>query len=76
MLLSTPFPDTYEQWHHCITVECGISLTSVFVAQRLTVWRNPKLEETVRFRRLYGDAHWRSVIGWLEHAEHTLESLK
>jgi len=62
------FPETYEHWHHCITVECGIPLTSEFVAQRLEVWRDEKAEETVRFRRLYGDAHWRSVIAWFERA--------
>lgn len=62
------FPETYEQWHHCITVECGIPLTSEFVAQRLEVWRNEQAEETVRFRRLYGDAYWHMVIGWFERA--------
>ena len=63
------FPKTYEHWHHCITVECGIPLTSEFVAQRLRVWRDEKAEETARFRRFYGDAHWRSVIAWFERAE-------
>ncbi|WP_238704527.1 hypothetical protein [Pseudomonas nabeulensis] len=29
------FPQTYEQWRHCITVECGIALTPAFIAQRL-----------------------------------------
>ena len=62
-------PETYEHWHHCITVECGIPLTSEFVAERLRVWRDEEAEETARFRRLYGDVHWRSVISWFERAE-------
>ena len=62
-------PENYTHWHHCITVECGILLTPDFVAQRLSVWKDEKSEETTRFRRLYGDAHWRSVIGWFEKAE-------
>ncbi|MEM1263824.1 MAG: hypothetical protein AAGH76_15610 [Pseudomonadota bacterium] len=62
-------PDTYEQWHHCITQECGIPLTREFVAKRLAVWRDEKSQETQRFRRLYGDDHWRTVIGWFERAE-------
>ena len=66
---STPIPQTYEQWHHCITVECGIPLTAEFVAARLAVWRDAQAEETLRFRRLYGDAHWRAVISWFERAE-------
>ncbi|MCP1714131.1 hypothetical protein J2T36_003366 [Kerstersia gyiorum] len=28
-------PRTYEQWHHCIVRECGIPLTTAFIAQRL-----------------------------------------
>ncbi len=61
-------PETYEHWHHCITVECGIPLTSDYVAQRLEIWRDESAEETKRFRSLYGDGHWRSVIGSYERA--------
>lgn len=71
-MMPTPFPETYEQWHHCITVECGIPLTSEFITQRLAVWRNEVSEETARFRKLYGDAHWRAVLGWFEQAEQQL----
>ena len=67
--MPTPFPTTYDQWHHCITVECGIQLTPEFVAQRLEVWRDEQADETARFRDLYGDAHWRAVISWFEQAE-------
>ncbi|MEM9181985.1 MAG: hypothetical protein AAGB27_02425 [Pseudomonadota bacterium] len=63
------FPGNYEQWHHCITVECGIPLTADFLAQRLNVWRDEKAEETARFRRLYGDQHWQAVISWFERAK-------
>jgi len=62
-------PQTYDQWRHCITVECGLDLTADYIAQRLAVWRNVRLEETQRFRRLYGDAHWQSVLGWFERAQ-------
>ncbi len=68
-MMPTPFPETYEQWLHCITVECGIPLTRTFISQRLGVWRDEQLEETLRFRRLYGDAHWRAVVEWFERAE-------
>ena len=67
-------PETYEQWRHCITVECGIPLTPEFVAARLAAWRNEDREETTRFRRLYGDQHWQSVISWFERAESELSS--
>ncbi len=63
------FPETYEQWRHCITVECGIPLTAEYVAERLAVWRDEQADETKRFRRLYGDGYWRAMIGWFERAE-------
>ena len=73
-MMSSPFPQTYEQWRHCITVECSIPLTMEFVTRRLAVWRDETSAETARFRRLYGDAHWQAVIGWFEHAEHQLST--
>lgn len=70
--MTTPFPETYDQWRHCISVECGIPLTLAFITQRLDIWHDPESDETQRFRRLYGDAHWRSVVGWFEQAEREL----
>ncbi|WP_115717001.1 hypothetical protein [Gallaecimonas mangrovi] len=62
-------PENYQQWRHCITVECGITLTPAYLAERLTVWRSANCEETLRFRRRYGDNHWRSVLAWFEQAQ-------
>lgn len=73
MAMTSPFPENYEQWQYCITVECGIPLTSEFVTQRLLIWRDESAQETQRFRKLYGDAHWRAVIGWFERAEQELD---
>jgi hypothetical protein len=61
-------PRTYDEWHHCITVECGLELTRAFIEDRLAVWRNTQSDETSRFRRLYGNRHWESVIDWFERA--------
>jgi len=61
-------PQSYEQWQHCITVQCGIALTPDYVGARLRVWQDENAEETRRFRRLYGDAHWRSVCAWFARA--------
>ena len=71
-MMPAAIPDTYEQWRHCITVKCGIPLTAQFIAQRLAVWRDEQAKETKRFRDLYGDAHWRAVVGWFERAEQEL----
>jgi hypothetical protein len=32
------------------------------------VWQNPNLEETQRFRRCYGEDHWRRVTEWFLQA--------
>jgi hypothetical protein len=67
--MKTPvIPQTYEQWQHCITVECGIALTRAFAEKRLAVWANPAAEETRRFEQLYGAAHLARVRQWLGQA--------
>ena len=45
-----------------------IVAANAFIAERLAVWRNPQSEETLRFRRLYGDQHWKAVTAWFEQA--------
>jgi len=62
-------PQNYREWHYCITIECGLALTTDFIRERLAVWRDEKAFETSRFRELYGDAHWQAVIGWFEQAQ-------
>ncbi|MEM6486153.1 MAG: hypothetical protein AAF662_14360 [Pseudomonadota bacterium] len=67
-MMTSPFPQNYAEWQHCITVECKIPLTAEFVEARLKVWKDESCEETRRFRKRYGDDYWRSVIGWFEQA--------
>jgi hypothetical protein len=67
--MKTPvIPQTYEQWHHCITVECGIPLTRAFAEERLAVWSNPAADETRRFEQRYGAAHRERVRQWFAQA--------
>ncbi|MEM1142760.1 MAG: hypothetical protein AAF671_06505 [Pseudomonadota bacterium] len=67
-MMTSPFPQNYAEWQHCITVECNIPLTAEFVEARLKVWKDESCEETRRFRKRYGDDYWRSVISWFEQA--------
>ena len=67
-MMSSPFPRTYEEWHHCITVDCDIPLTQAFITERLNVWRNAEAQETKRFVDLYGEPYLSEVIGWFERA--------
>lgn len=67
--LNTPaLPQTYEQWRHCITVECGIALARAFVAERLQVWNDPAHDEVHRFEQLYGPTHRERVRQWFAQA--------
>lgn len=61
-------PQTYEQWRHCIVIECGQALSQAYVAERIATWTNEGKDETLRFRRMYGDPHWRNVVRWFERA--------
>ncbi len=72
-MTSPMIPLTYEQWHHCITVECGIALTRAFVEERLAALRAPVGEEGRRFAQLYGETHLQRVRAWFEQARRDLK---
>ncbi|MEM7208780.1 MAG: hypothetical protein AAF434_13225 [Pseudomonadota bacterium] len=61
-------PENYEEWKDCITVHCGIPLTSDYIKKRLVALRDPKEHGTKRFTELYGDLHLKRVIEWFEQA--------
>lgn len=61
-------PANYTAWRNCITELCGIPLTKDFITQRISVLTEADSDETLRFRRLYGDAHWRNVLSWFQRA--------
>ena len=63
---------TFDDWKHCITVECGIELTSQYVDQRITALNDANDHHTRKFRQEYGDAHLARVIGWFEAAKSEL----
>jgi hypothetical protein len=65
-------PTNYAEWRECITVHCGIPLTLDYITERLNALSQVETEETIRFRRLYGDQHWRDVIHWFRQAKRDL----
>ncbi|RJS93235.1 hypothetical protein [Salinisphaera sp. Q1T1-3] len=66
--LADIIPRCYAEWHHCITVDCGIDLTPAFIGARLDALNNPADPGTQRFIRTYGPTHHQAVITWFEHA--------
>jgi hypothetical protein len=65
-------PRTYDDWHRCITVDCGITLTRAFVLERLTILSDDQHPETKRFIQLYGEPHRRGLVTWYERAFNAL----
>jgi hypothetical protein len=62
-------PRTYEEWRHCIEVDCGLQLNQSFIAERLAELTEAEHERTRQFVRLYGEPHRLRVIGWFEQAQ-------
>ncbi|MEM9695816.1 MAG: hypothetical protein AAGA56_24955 [Myxococcota bacterium] len=64
--------NSYDEWKHCITVKCGIPLTSDYVDKRLAALSDEQDKATARFVELYGDAYRRQTIAWFEQARREL----
>ncbi|MEO1269090.1 MAG: hypothetical protein AAFX99_13395 [Myxococcota bacterium] len=62
------FLENYENWKHCITVQCKIKLTPEYVAKRIAALSNERDPMTARFIKLYGDEHRKRTMGWFEQA--------
>jgi hypothetical protein len=63
-------PQNYEEWRHCITVSCGLSLTPAYIADRIAALNDTNDYSTQRFVQLYGQQHLTQVIRWFEQARH------
>lgn len=59
---------TYEDWHRCITKDCGITLTRPYVLERIAVLGDEAHPETQRFVQLYGDPHRHGVLDWFQRS--------
>ncbi|MEM9732987.1 MAG: hypothetical protein AAF903_05800 [Pseudomonadota bacterium] len=65
-------PTNYEEWEHCITVECGIPLTAEFVAERIAALNDMNDYKTQRFIARWGEDHLKRTLGWFEQAQDRL----
>ena len=65
-------PKNYQEWQHCIIVECGLELTPSFVEKRITSLQNTSEHYTQQFLRLYGQQHYEKVLGWFIQARDSL----
>ena len=71
-MASSAIPSNYEQWRHCIIVECGLELTPEFIASRIASLNNEKDHYTQQFVGLYGQQYHQAVLGWFMQARAAL----
>jgi len=62
-------PTTYEEWEHCITVKCGLSLTEDFVISRIRALENRADLATQKFISFWGEAHYAKTLEWFRQAD-------
>lgn len=65
-------PNNYEEWKHCITVECDIPLTSGYVDERLKALLDKNDFHTQKFIERWGDKHHARAVEWFERAKKEL----
>ena len=73
-MVGTHIPATYDQWHHCITVECGIRLDLDYIQTRLQALQNMGEFHTQQYAKLYGQQQLELTIQWFQQAKAKLSS--
>ena len=66
--MASDYPQTYAEWRHCITIDCGIALTDSYITARIAALRDDSDPHTARFVELYGEHYHAQVVGWFERA--------
>lgn len=64
-----PMPQSFEEWEHCITVKCGLSLTKDFVIQRIQSLEDRNDLRTQKFIEFWGEAHYAKTLEWFRQAD-------
>jgi len=62
-------PENYQEWHHCITVECGLELTPSFITKCIKTLEDSKAHYTQQFVSKYGLQHHQRVLAWFKQAQ-------
>lgn len=66
-------PQTYEQWHHCITVICQQPLTLDYIDQRIKALDDNSDYMTKKFVELYGESQLSKTQHWFKTAKEKLQ---
>jgi len=67
--MKTPIiPQSYEEWRHCITIDCGLELTPSFIEERIVGLQDKTEHHTQQLIRKYGAQHHQKVLAWFMQA--------
>jgi len=61
-------PENFQEWQHCIVVDCGLALTKEFIEARIIALEDNSQHYTQQFIRRYGAQHHQSVLSWFRKA--------
>ena len=68
--MKTPIiPENYEEWRHCIVVECGIELTPLYIEKTISMLQDKNEHYTQQFVKKYGSQHHQRVLSWFSQAK-------
>jgi len=65
---SSIIPQNFDEWRHCIVVDCGLELSQSFIEQRISSLQDMSEHYTQQFVHKYGPEHHQRVLGWFEQA--------
>lgn len=67
-------PQSYDEWHHCITVKCNLKLTLGFINERINALQDVNDFKTRQFVQLYGEQYHQQVVAWFHRAQEKVEN--
>ncbi|MEM1388950.1 MAG: hypothetical protein AAF748_11145 [Pseudomonadota bacterium] len=67
-------PESYDDWKHCITVKCGIPLTTDYVQERIAALSNQNDFHTQKFIKRWGSSHHARTLTWFQRAAEELSA--
>ena len=70
---TSAIPQTYEEWHHCITVICRQELTLPYIEKRIKSLSSPNDHMTQKFVELYGEQQRLKTLQWFKQAMNEIQ---
>ncbi|MCL6414818.1 hypothetical protein MIB92_04070 [Aestuariirhabdus sp. Z084] len=73
-MMAARIPNNYDEWHHCITVECGLKLTPALIKERISSLQDANDFKNRQFMVLYGAHYQQQILASFQQAKKKAES--